>query len=165
MSNQDGAMEGRGGAAQEEAVGQNGKLSADIQLVTPAAVMESVELDEEAAEELIIEDPDVLVRLVGTYQTASTTQTHAHTHTCMHAHRHKRTHMHTHTHYNMSLCQKVLSEDHPFFGHKYLCRFKFSENKPNFIQKGMHQRDMPGCCSWISVQRLTRSSHGSCLTN
>ena len=73
MSNQDGAMEGRGGAAQEEAVGQNGKLSADIQLVTPAAVMESAEPDEEAAEELIIEDPDVLVRLVGTYQTASTT--------------------------------------------------------------------------------------------
>ena len=98
MSNQDGAMEGQGGAAQEEAMGQNGKLSADIQLVTPAAVMESAEPDEEAAEELIIEDPDVLVRLVGTYQLASTTQTlaHMHTHMCMHAHRHKRTHTHAH---------------------------------------------------------------------
>ena len=41
----------------------------------------------------------------------------------------------------MSLCQKVLSEDHPFFGPKCFFRFKFSLNKPNFIWKSMHQRD------------------------
>ena len=34
---------------------------------------------------------------------------------------------------HMSLCQKVLSEDHPFFGPKCFFRFKFSLNKPNFI--------------------------------
>ena len=41
----------------------------------------------------------------------------------------------------MSLCQKVLGEDHPFFGPKCFFRFKFSLNKPNFIWKSMHQRD------------------------
>ena len=41
----------------------------------------------------------------------------------------------------MSLCQKVLSEDHPFFCCKCFFRFKFSLNKPNFIWKSMHQRD------------------------
>ena len=41
----------------------------------------------------------------------------------------------------MSLCQKVLGEDHPFFGRKCFFRFKFSLNKPNFIRKSMHQRD------------------------
>ena len=147
MSNQDEAMEGRGGAAQEEAVGQNGKLSADIQLVTPAAVMESAEADEEAAEELIIEDPDVLVRLVGTYQTASTTQTHAHTHTHTHACMHTGTNAHTCTHTRIyEPVPKGARRGHPFFGRKYFCRFKFSQNKPNFIRKGMHQRDVPGCC-------------------
>ena len=33
----------------------------------------------------------------------------------------------------MSLCQKVLGVDHPFFGRKCFFRFKFSLNKPNFI--------------------------------
>ena len=42
---------------------------------------------------------------------------------------------------DMSLSQKVLGEDHPFFGRKYFFRFKFSLNKPNFIRKSMHQRD------------------------
>ena len=42
----------------------------------------------------------------------------------------------------MSLCQKVLGEDHPFLGCKCFFRFKFSlQNKPNFIRKSMHQRD------------------------
>ena len=41
----------------------------------------------------------------------------------------------------MSLCQKVLGKDHPFFGCKCFFRFKFSLNKPNFIRKSMHQRD------------------------
>ena len=41
----------------------------------------------------------------------------------------------------MSLCQKVLGEDHPFFGPKCFFRFKFSLNKPNFIWKSIHQRD------------------------
>ena len=35
----------------------------------------------------------------------------------------------------MSLCQKVLGKDHPFFGRKCFFRFKFSLNKPNFIRK------------------------------
>ena len=42
---------------------------------------------------------------------------------------------------DMSLCQKVLGEDHPFWGPKCIFRFKFSLNKPNFIWKSMHQRD------------------------
>ena len=42
---------------------------------------------------------------------------------------------------HMSLCQKVLGEDNPFFYCKFFFRFKFSLNKPNFIQKSMHQRD------------------------
>ena len=41
----------------------------------------------------------------------------------------------------MSLCQKVLGEDHPFLGRKYFFRFTFSLNKPNFIRKSIHQRD------------------------
>ena len=50
-------------------------------------------------------------------------------------------HIYIYIYIYMSLCQKVLGEDHPFFGHKYFCRFKFSLNKPNFIRKSMHQRD------------------------
>ena len=46
-----------------------------------------------------------------------------------------------HIYIYMSLCQKVLGEDHPFFGPKCFFRFKFSLNKPNFIWKSMHQRD------------------------
>ena len=38
------------------------------------------------------------------------------------------------THMYMSLCQKVLGKDHPFFGRKCFFRFKFSLNKPNFIR-------------------------------
>ena len=42
---------------------------------------------------------------------------------------------------HVSLCQKMLGEDHPFFGPKCFFRFKFSLNKPNFIWKSMHQWD------------------------
>ncbi len=60
----------------------------------------------------------------------------------------------------------MLGKDHPFFGCKYFFRFKFSLNKPNFIQKSMHQRDnkdKPDSWSqfWVSkIWKFTPSSGG-----
>ena len=115
MSNQNEAMEQQGGAPQEGGVEQvqNGKLTAKVNLDTPAAVPGAVMAvagpEEEEAEELVIEDPDVLVRLEGTHKHSDKhahTHTHTHTHTCMHtcmyscrhAHTHSYMHAHTYTH-------------------------------------------------------------------
>ena len=63
----------------------------------------------------------------------------------------------------MSLCQKVLSKDCPFWGCKYFFRFTFSLNKPNFIRKSIHQRDNKDKLDsqsqfWVSkIWKLTRS--------